>query len=295
MSDEDFNGFQEEEDSLKPIEVAPQPKKPAAKPAAGPKSRSQAMDPQEWLELQQRREERQRRDDAEKAARAELDQLVPEQLRKEAEIVEKRKNLLKAGEYCDILATDPTLRKITIGAGWDQRQIDEPPADVDISVFLLDKKEQTRIDEDFIFYNNTTGCDGAIQHMGDSRTGAGDGDDETVFIDLNALPYDVAKLMFVFTIYDEELKGYKFNRISNLFIRVVNKEDGSEIVRYPIEEDRMHDDVIFGAVLIREGPRWIFEALGKTMNGGLASVAKDYGLIIRELQSTGVRTSSDFT
>jgi tellurium resistance protein TerD len=287
MSDEDFGRFKE--DDIKPIEVTPK-----EAPKEGARSRSQAMDPQEWLELQQRREERQRRSDADKAARsAEIEQM-PAHLRQDAANIEKRKNSLKAGEYSDILAVDPTVRKIIVGAGWDQKAMDEVPVDVDISVFLLDKNEKTRIDEDFIFYNNMTGCDGAIQHMGDSRTGAGDGDDETIFIDLNAIPFDVAKLMFVFSIYDEEMKGFKFNRLRNMFIRVVNKEDSSEIVRFPLDDEMLQDEVIFGAVLIREGPKWIFEALGKTMNGGLASVAKEYGLIIRELQSTGVRTNSDF-
>jgi hypothetical protein len=73
-------------------------------------------------------------------------------------------------------------------------------------------------------------------------------------------------------------------------VRLVNKDDGHEIVRFPLDDNTLGPDnnAVYAGVLIREGPKWIFEAIGKSNNGGLAMVAKTYGLIIRELQSTGI-------
>src|SRR5688572_20107476 len=87
---------------------------------------------------------------------------------------------VKKGEEINISRLDPGIRDITIGVGWDLKRFEGDPIDVDASVFLLDKNDRTRQDEDFVFYNNFIGREGAVKHMGDSRTGAGDGDDEKI-------------------------------------------------------------------------------------------------------------------
>ena len=191
------------------------------------------------------------------------------------------------GEYVDLIEKIPALKRIVIGAGWDQLSPEAELVDVDLSLFLCDKTDQTRIDEDFIFYNNERACDGAVHHLSDSRTGAGAGDDEEVFVDLNGLPFDIIKIVCVLSIYDPEIKGHNFSMIKNLYIRFVNKDDGQEIFRYaPAPEDCQGGTAMTIGVLMREGPRWIYEATAETTNGGLAKIATDYGLIIREMQSS---------
>ena len=212
---------------------------------------------------------------------------VPEALK--GDILEEQKNLIHAGEYVDMKEKDPTLKRLHVGAGWEQKSFEDKALDIDLSVFLLDKKDQTRVDEDFVFYNNLTGCEGAVQHMSDNRSGAGEGDDEVIVIDLNGVPFDVAKLMFVITVYDENFDGMHFGMVRNIFLRLVNKDDNNELVRF-VPEDKIVQggNALYAAVLIREGPKWIFEALGKVNNGGLALVAKEYGIIVQELQSTAI-------
>lgn len=203
-------------------------------------------------------------------------------------------NYIHRGEYVDLIEKVPILKRITIGVGWQKRLVEGETLDVDISIFLLNKAGQTREDEDFVFYNNVKACDGAVHHMGDSRSGAGDGDDESVFIDLTGLPFDIMKIMLVFSLYDPEFKGHHFGMIRKMYLRIGNRDDNTEIVRYALDdEDKKGGNVIMAGALIREGPRWVFEAMADISNGGLAKIATDYGIIVKELQSTGEEKLGD--
>ena len=197
---------------------------------------------------------------------------------------------IKRGEYVDLKEKRPGLHNIIIGAGWDQRAFEEEPLDLDISLFFLNRDDVTREDNDFVFYNNMTAYEGAVKHNFDSRTGAGDGDDETINIDFNGVPFDLLKIVLVLSIYDPEFEGHHFGKVKNVYMRLVDKADGQEIFRYKLEDDLMSKgNALIVGTLIREGPKWIFEANSSdTINGGLAKYATDYGIIVKELQSSGV-------
>lgn len=207
---------------------------------------------------------------------------------------EEDRNIIHPGEYCDLSEVTTGLKKLMIGAGWDQRRPDAEPVDVDISLFMLNKNDETRVDEDFVFYNNPETLEGAVQHLGDSRTGAGDGDDENILLELNGIPFDILKIMIVLSIYDEDMNDHHFNMVRNMFVRLVNHDDGEEIVYFKLADDGYEDaKCVYAATLIREGARWVFEAHGKPTNEDLAAVAIKYGLIIREVQSTGHEHDSE--
>ena len=159
-------------------------------------------------------------------------------------------------------------------------------------MFLLDKKDMTRVDEDFVFYNNETACEGAIKHMGDNRAGtATAGDNENFNIDLNGIPFDILKIVFVLSVYDPDLVGKHFGMIKNIYFRIFNQGENEEMVRYRLNpDDHKGGNGMVVGTMIREGPKWIFEANTEISNGGLAKIATQYGLIIKELQSTGEET-----
>ena len=122
------------------------------------------------------------------------------------------KNKVKRGDEINLTLKDPTMKAIMVGVGWDLKAFESDPLDLDASVFLLDRNEKTRVDEDFVFYNNLIGSEGAVKHQGDSRTGAGDGDDEIMMINLQELPFDIMKISFVLSIYvgfDSKLNRFK--------------------------------------------------------------------------------------
>lgn len=201
---------------------------------------------------------------------------------------DEAQNFIAAGQTFNLTQAMPTLKNLIVAVGWDQRAFEEQKIDVDVSLFLLDKDGQTRTDEDFIFYNNMEGSEGAVKHLGDSRTGAGDGDDEQIDVDLNGIPYDVLKIAFVLSVYDPDELGHDFSKVKNVFLRLLNKEDDQEIVRFVINDDDLKASGrgLYMAALNREGPEWIFEAQGEAVKAGLAKIATNHGIIVKEVQST---------
>jgi tellurium resistance protein TerD len=198
-------------------------------------------------------------------------------------VFDDEKNKLKKDDYVDLIHKIPSLKQIYVACGWTQVMLETDRVDVDMSLFLLDKTGQTRIDNDFLFYNNQRACDGAVKHLGDNRSGMGDGDNETIFVDFNGIPFDVLKLMVAITIYDEKRDGLHFGGVQNLYVRLVNKEDNFEVLRMAIPDDVVRDhNTLVPFVLIREGPKWFCEALEKTGKEGLMGIAKSVGIIIQE-------------
>jgi tellurium resistance protein TerD len=187
---------------------------------------------------------------------------------------------LSKGGRLSLSKENPGLKKILVGLGWDARATDGANYDLDASMFILTPGDRVRNDQDFIFYNNLKGANGAVEHMGDNRTGAGEGDDEVVKLDLEKLDTqpDIAKITMLVTIHDADNKGQNFGQIENAFIRVVNEETGQEIVRFDLTEDySIETAMIFGEIYKKDG-EWRFSAVGQGFAGGLAAACKRYGI-----------------
>ena len=219
---------------------------------------------------------------------SDLDKLSDLQVKDSVPITDeelKRRTSLHAiskGETVSLTQLDYSLKKMLIGVGWDIPGVDPAGIDVDFSVFLLDKNDQTREDSDFVFYNNMTGAEGAVQHTGDNRSGAGDGDDERIFIDLEALSFDVVKIVLVLSIYQADLRAQSLKMLQNCFVRLVNQETDQELVRYTIT-DTFENDLCYALVageLVREGPLWLFHAKADQIEGGLGKIATQYGIMV---------------
>lgn len=196
--------------------------------------------------------------------------------------IEVTDNKIEAGEEVNLTAKDHALNNLLIGVGWDLNAFDSDSLDLDVSCFLLDKNGQTRMNEDFVFYNNMESLDKGVIHNGDNRTGAGDGDDESISIDLQNIPFDISTIMFVISIYrgDEHEQGLE--RIRNGYIRVVNATNGFELLRFEtkdVVQERKETAMLVGA-LQRRGPKWHFEAIGEPVEGGLGTIATNYGMVI---------------
>ena len=98
---------------------------------------------------------------------------------------------LQKGGNVSLSKEAPGMKKMLIGLGWDVRATDGAAFDLDGSAFLLNASGKVRSDADFIFYNQTKSADGSVEHTGDNRTGEGDGDDESIIINLDQVPADV--------------------------------------------------------------------------------------------------------
>jgi tellurium resistance protein TerD len=187
---------------------------------------------------------------------------------------------LQKGGNVNLSKEAPGLSKMTIGLGWDARSTDGAAFDLDGVVFVLNQAGKVRSDSDFIFYNNLKSPDGSIVHSGDNRTGAGEGDDETVTIDLSKVSPDVDKIVFAVTIHDADARRQNFGMVGKAFIRCVNANGNAEIARYDLSEDSSTEAAMIFGEVYRNGADWKFRAIGQGFQGGLAPLAKNYGVAV---------------
>ena len=185
---------------------------------------------------------------------------------------------LSKGGNVSLSKTDPDMKNVLIGLGWDVRTTDGQDYDLDASVFLLAENGKVRNDLDFIFYNNLRSTDGSVEHTGDNRTGKGDGDDESIKIKLDKIPADVAKIVFVVTIHDATVRRQNFGQVEGAFIRLVNDDNQIEVARYDLTEDASTETAMLFGELYRHNGEWKFRAVGQGYAGGLASVCAQYGI-----------------
>nr|WP_314270369.1 TerD family protein [uncultured Kingella sp.] len=185
---------------------------------------------------------------------------------------------LQKGGNVNLSKEAPGLSKILIGLGWDVRATDGADFDLDGSAFLLSASGKVRSDADFVFYNQSKSDNGAVEHTGDNRTGAGDGDDEAIIINLPAVPADVEKIAITVTIHDADARRQNFGQVSSAFIRCVNADTNVEIARFDLSEDAsVETAMIFGEVYRHNG-EWKFKAIGQGFKGGLAALAQHFGV-----------------
>ena len=185
---------------------------------------------------------------------------------------------LSKGGNVSLSKEAPGLTGIVVGLGWDPRATDGQAFDLDGSVFLLSSSGKVRGDSDFIFYNNKLSSDGSVEHAGDNTTGAGEGDDETVKIDLSKVPADVDRISVCVTIHEAESRNQNFGQVSKAYIRVMNQTGGAEIARYDLSEDASTDTAMIFGEVYRHGSDWKFKAVGQGYAGGLAPLARNYGV-----------------
>jgi tellurium resistance protein TerD len=121
---------------------------------------------------------------------------------------------------------------------------------------------------------------GSVQHTGDNLTGAGEGDDEVIMVDLTRVPADVQKIAFTVTIHEAEQRRQNFGQVGNAYIRVVNADTNSEVTRYDLAEDASTETAMIFGELYRHSGEWRFTAVGQGYAGGLAAMCRQYGINI---------------
>lgn len=186
---------------------------------------------------------------------------------------------LQKGQKIDLTKTNPGLTKVLVGLGWDTNKYDGgADFDLDSAAFLLGDSGKVNSDADFVFYGNLKHVSGSVEHLGDNLTGAGDGDDEQIKVDLAAVPANVSKIDFTVTIYDSDARRQNFGQVSNAFIRIVNEATGEELLRFDLGEDFSIETAVVVAELYRNNGEWKFNAIGSGFSGGLAALCRNFGV-----------------
>ena len=186
---------------------------------------------------------------------------------------------LQKGQKVSLTKGNPGLKNVIVGLGWDVNQFDTgADFDLDAAAFLLADSGKAASSDDFVFYGNLKHASGSVQHMGDNLTGAGDGDDEQIRIDLSLVPASITKIAFTVTIYEAEARRQNFGQVNNAFIRIYKEDTGEELLRYDLGEDfSIETAAVFGE-LYKHGEEWKFNAIGSGFQGGLAALCANFGV-----------------
>lgn len=196
---------------------------------------------------------------------------------------------LQKGQKISLSKGNDKLEKVIVGLGWDEIEkartggllsslfsVSQAAIDCDASAFLLHDGKIIK-NEDIVYFGNLKHVSGTVQHLGDNLTGAGDGDDEQIVVDLSKVPADYDRIVFVVNIYQASQRKQHFGMIQNAFIRIVDNKNGQELCKYNLSEN--YDGmtaVIFGEVYRHNG-EWKFNAIGQgTKDNSVSDLAKRY-------------------
>ncbi|MDR5736218.1 TerD family protein [Caballeronia sp. LZ025] len=185
---------------------------------------------------------------------------------------------LSKGGNVSLSKTAPSLTRILVGLGWEARATDGEDYDLDASAFMVGENGKVRGDEDFIFYNQLSSRCGSVEHTGDNRTGAGEGDDEALKIDLTLVPSHVKRVVVCVTIDDAEARRQNFGQVSGAFMRIVNLDNDVEIARFDLSEDYSTETAMIFGEVYRHNDEWKFKAVGQGYAGGLESLCGQFGV-----------------
>ena len=185
---------------------------------------------------------------------------------------------LAKGGNVSLSKVAPNLKEALVGLGWDVRTTTGLDFDLDASALLLGANGKVLSDAHFVFYNQLASPDGSVRHTGDNRTGEGEGDDESIELDLDTVPQDVQKVVFAVSIHDAEARRQSFGQVMNAFIRLVDRADGSEVVRYDLSEDASTETAMVFGEVYRYSGEWKFRAVGQGYASGLRGIAQDFGV-----------------
>lgn len=204
-------------------------------------------------------------------------------------------NLSKEGA-----AAGHPLSKLMVGLGWDAKrgEISGAEFDLDAMAFIIDGSGKVLSDDHFVFFGSRlrekTGKvdkDGsaifryfspekAVIHQGDNLTGDGDGDDETIDVDLGKIPAQAERIVFAVGIYDAVIRKQNFGAVDNAVIRAVNAETSEELAKYELDMDASLETLLIFAELQRRGSDWIFSANSAGFPAGLEGLCRQYGVNI---------------
>lgn len=173
---------------------------------------------------------------------------------------------LVKGQKISLAKEAPTSKRFCVGLGWDVNKGlfgGGHGYDLDASAFVL-RNGRLSGKNDVIYYGNKGNSKSAVYHHGDNLTGAGDGDDEQITVALDKLDSDVDKVVFVVNIYQAKARKQSFGKVKNAFIRLVDEDTNTEVLRYDLSKGGVGDvSALIFAELYKKDGEWKFNAIGE--------------------------------
>lgn len=191
---------------------------------------------------------------------------------------------LQKGQKVSLTKESAGLSEVLVGLGWDEVKQKRggffskkpKPIDCDASAILLQDGKLAR-KEDLVYFGNLHHMSGTVQHLGDNLTGAGDGDDEQILVDLSQVPEQYDKIVIVVNIYEAVSRNQHFGMIENAFIRLVDGRSNQEICKYDLSESYPGMTAMIFGEIYRHNGEWKFNAIGQaTTDPSLSQLTQRY-------------------
>ena len=186
---------------------------------------------------------------------------------------------LKKGQKTSLTQMNPNLSEIQVCLGWD---VLNQACDLDASVFMLGADNKVVGDDWFVFYGQPVSPDGSIVHQGDSKDGAGAGDDEVITIKLNQVNPQVQKIAFVVTINEALENNLNFSMVANAYVRVIDKSTGNELVKFLLTDYFSNVTSMVVGEVYNKGGQWRFNPIGDGFAHDLAGLCGVYGVNVAD-------------
>lgn len=189
-----------------------------------------------------------------------------------------------AGEKVSLTKSNPGLTKIVIGMGWNPRRTAGKKFDLDASAFMVGADGKARDIHDMVCYleDFRNHASGAVIYGGDNQTGEGDGDDETLTVDLTKVPEAITKLVFTASIYAGRLRGQNFGMVDGAYARLVDATNDKELYKFDLSEDASTSIAVVLVRLYKHNGEWKFEGVGQGFAGGFKEMCAQHGLEVEE-------------
>jgi tellurium resistance protein TerD len=191
---------------------------------------------------------------------------------------------LTKGQKLSLTKEHPGFTKILVGLGWNPRRTDGKEFDLDASAFLVGADGNVRNEKDFVFYKKgyMAHASGAIIHNGDNRDGQGEGDDETMSLDLSRVPAEIQKSVINVSIYCARVRGQNFGQVDDAYVRLVDPATGNEVRRFDLSEEASTVTSMIFVRFYRKDGGWNLEAVAQGFDGGLQKLCAEHGLTVDE-------------
>lgn len=176
-----------------------------------------------------------------------------------------------------------SVKVFTVGLSWDASQVPGEDFDLDVMAFMLNAQGKVITEKHFVFYNNLEDPQKSLRHTGDERTGAAEGDDEQMILDLSKVHSDVTEIKFIMNIHEGIARGQNFGQVRNSIAKLYegNASENPTIVpalRYDLEEDASSSTNMEFCTIYKHNDGWKFRALGQGNKLTLSQNIKQYGV-----------------
>ena len=191
---------------------------------------------------------------------------------------------LQKGQKVSLSKENAGLSTVVVGLGWDEVEqkrkgfFAPKPQPIDCDAFAILLKNGKLVDNnDVVYFGNLTHYTQSVRHMGDNLTGAGDGDDEQIIVDLNSVPGEYDRIVIEVNIYQARERKQHFGMIQNAFIRLVDGRNNSEMCIYNLTENYSNQTAMLFGEVYRHNGEWKFNAVGQgTTDNSIGEFARRY-------------------